>query len=577
MTPFSLRTGSKLKDSSAVQAQALAAIRATKHPGIVVMPCGSGKTSVFVQAAVEAGRKALFLCYEKQGVIQVADTIREHTTVQESQLCVYTSDIKKEPNALYCFMVTTYGMFASTSGSRSELTKRVRSYVMSTAWDLVVLDEVHHAAAATYKPLVEQLVLNSRRTLGFTGTLCRNELMGQNNGLTRDEFMEQQFGFIGEVLYSRKCVELEDDGLIAKVRCMQVLTPLTEHFANAHAEAKGSCKQYVQSLHPNKLVAVWLLVRMHRALGEIGMVFVNHLLHAKVVQQMLGPRWEILSGGNAHGTEGVHTAEANAAIVQRFNDGLLEGVVSTPVGESALDVFNPRFRYAIVVDAHGGPTAASQKLGRLARTPRAPQRADEPDEAYRHRLWATQKEAAYYEVVTPDTEEETAARGRQEQFEHEGYEFTTRSYDEVADCAAAAGWRAADAPHSDDVAQVRLLAEALSYQHMGTLEGAANAQAKATLAPHRTAIRTAKAKAASASHSIFKQRHQQAARALAKQTAAHKASARDAKHRTLRDSPLPPEAAGVLRGLELPPELLARAGIALPPAQEIAHEGGDKK
>ena len=108
---------------------------------------------------------------------------------------------------------------------------------------------------------------------------------------------------------------------------------------------------------------VWLLVRMHRALGEIGVVFVNHLLHAKVVQQMLGPRWEILSGGNAHGTEGVHTAEANAAIVQRFNDGLLEGIVSTPVGESALDVFNPRFRYALVVDAHGGPTAASQKLG----------------------------------------------------------------------------------------------------------------------------------------------------------------------------------------------------------------------
>ena len=263
--------------------------------------------------------------------------------------------------------------------------------------------------------------------------------------------------------------------------------------------------------------------------------------------------------------------------MQRFNDGTLEGIVSTPVGESALDVFNPRFRYALVVDAHGGPTAASQKLGRLARTPRAPQRADEPDDAYRHRLWATQKEAAYYEVVTPNTEEETAARGRQEQFEYDGYEFTTCTYDEVVDCAAAAGWRAADAPHSAEVAQVRLLAEALSYQHMGTLEGAANAQAKATLAPHRTAIKNAKAKAASTSSAIFKQRHKQTARALAKQKAAHKASARDAKHRTLRDSPLPPEAAGVLRGLELPPELLARAGIALPPAQEIAHEGGDEK
>ena len=572
MSHFCLKPGSKLRASSAVQEEALEAIRGTASPGIVVMPCGSGKTSVFVQAAVEAGRKVLFLCFEKQGVVQVAQTIREHTTVQENQLCVYTSDIKKEPNTLFCFMVTTYGMFASTAGSRSEVTKRVRNFVTTAKWDLVVLDEAHHAAAATYKPLVELLVRNSKRTLGFTGTLCRNELMGQNTGLTRDEFMEQQFGFIGEVLYSRKCIELEDDGLIAKVRCMRVLTPLTEHFAAAHAEAKGSCKQYVQSLHPNKLIAVWLLVRMHRALGETGMVFVNHLLHAKVVQEMLGPRWEILSGGNAHGTEGVHTAEANAAIVQRFNAGLLEGIVSTPVGESALDVHNPRFRYAIVVDAHGGPTAASQKLGRLARTPRLPRADGESNEAYHSRLCAAQKEAAYYEVVTPDTEEETAARARHEQFDYEGYTFTTRDYDELVACAAEEGWSADEAPHSDDVKRLQLLVEALSYQHKGTLEGAANAHAKATLAPHRSAIRNAKAKAAGTTNAIFKQRHLQTVRSLSKQTAARKASARDAKHQTLRDSPLPPEAANVLRSLDLPAKLLERAGVELPDLQEIEHD-----
>ena len=572
---FELKPGGPLRTSSTVQRQVLDAIAATNLPGIVVMPCGSGKTSVFVHAACAAGRKVLFLCYEKQGVIQVAETLREHTSIQESQLCVYTSDIKKEPNVLYCFMVTTYGMFATTSGSRSELTKRVRNYVTSTAWDLVVLDEVHHAAAATYKPLVEVLVANSKRTLGFTGTLCRNELMGQVTGLTRDEFMEQQFGFIGEVLYSSKCSDLESDGLIAKVRCMQVLAPLTPHFAAAHAKAKGSCKQYVQSLHPNKLISVWLLVRMHRALGEIGMVFVNHLLHAKVVQQMLGPRWEILSGGNAHGTEGVHTAAANAAIVRRFNAGDLDGVVSTPVGESALDVHNPRFRYAIVVDAHGGPTAASQKLGRLARTPRLAPKENESDADYCRRLRAAQKQAAYYEVVTPQTEEETAARARCEQFEYEGYGFETRTYDDLVACAHAAGCSAADAPHSGEETQLQLLAEALTYQHMGTLEGAANAQAKAALEPHRNAIRSAKAKASGSSHPIFKQRYKQAARALSKQTAAHKASARDAKHRALRDSPRRPRPPEVLRGLELPAELLARAGIALP--QEMAHDAGESE
>ncbi len=67
-----LRPDSKLRESSEAQAEALAAIRSTQLSGIVVLPCGSGKTSVFLQAALDAGNKVLFLCYEKQGVVQVS-------------------------------------------------------------------------------------------------------------------------------------------------------------------------------------------------------------------------------------------------------------------------------------------------------------------------------------------------------------------------------------------------------------------------------------------------------------------------------------------------------------------------
>ena len=93
---------------------------------------------------------------------------------------------------------------------------------MSTAWDLVVLDEVHHAAAATYKPLVEQLVLNSKRTLGFTGTLCRNEMHGPEHGADARRVHGAAVWLHRGGPLQPQVRALEDEGLIAKVRCMRI-------------------------------------------------------------------------------------------------------------------------------------------------------------------------------------------------------------------------------------------------------------------------------------------------------------------------------------------------------------------
>ena len=173
---------------------------------------------------------------------------------------------------------------------------------------------------------------------------------------------------------------------------MQVAVALTDHFSVALAEASGSCKLYLQALNPQKLNATWMLVQMHTALGHVGMIFCDHLLPAKTLKSVLGARWEVLSGGNAHGTEGSHTAQVNADIVKRFNDGALDGLIATPVGESALDVHNTKFRYAIVIDAHGGQAPASQKLGRLSRTPRVLRKPDESAEDHAKRVKQQQKD-----------------------------------------------------------------------------------------------------------------------------------------------------------------------------------------
>lgn len=590
MVVYKLKPDSKLHQSSEVQAEALSALRAAAPAsGIVVLPCGTGKTSVFLQAAHDAGLRVLFLCYEKQGVVQVAETIRENSTIDPAHLCVYTSDIKTEPNLLFCYMVTTYGMFATNGSARSERTQKVRSFVRNLKWDLVVLDEVHHAAAATYKPFVQHLVGNAKRVLGFTGTLCRNELAaaatsrerasalgdGPPSAEARDAVMEELFAFVGKLLHSRNCRELEALGLIARVRRMEVPTRLTPAFATAHRMVSGSTRKYVESLHPEKINALWAIVQLHAALGEIGMVFVNHLLHAKVVQALLGDKWAILSGGNAHGTDGTHTAEANAEIVRRFNAGELLGLVSTPVGESALNVVNPDFRYAVVVDAHGGPASASQKLGRLSRTPRLAALPDESTEALRARRVREQKVGFYYEIVTLDTEEMTAAENRHAQFDREGYACRSIAYDRLAAKALAletgaegGGGPPPSLPCAAAAAQTKLLIEALSYRSLGVAEAEGSYAAKEVVGAHRGSIHKLEHKARTSKTALFRERRTKQAQTLKRQTPSVKEDAKTLKRSIVKSCPLSPAVVAVLRAVKADPVVLAELGVALPPPKD---------
>ena len=564
---FKFEPESKFLRPSEPQVQALEAIRATTQSGIVILPCGAGKTAVFLQAALEAGNRVLFLNFEKQGVMQVADTILEHTTVRKQQLCAYSSECKTEPNTLLCYMVTTYSMFSSTA-NRSDTTNRVRNFVLNTAWDLVVLDECHHACAETYRPLVVHLVQKARRVLGFTGTLCRSEPSVSGVHLSPEERQRanaKQFEFIGPVLHSRTCAELESAGLIAKVRRLEISAHFTELFSAANQYVGGQSKQYMQALNPQKLNALWALVHLHRAMGHVGMIFCNHLLPAKTVKHVLGSRWEVLSGGNAHGTEGIHTAQANAELVKQFNHGKLDGLIATPVGESALDVYNPNFRYAIVIDAHSGQAPASQKLGRLSRTPRVLRKDGEDDETFQTRLLKEQKVATYYEIVTCNTEEETAARARDVQFEYDGYSKTTMECNELFTNVSSIGVLESSAPFFNAEAQLRLLVDCLGYHDLGIVENEGRAKAVEVLKPYHQTVKSLEHKAHTAKSALFRERHKQQLVRTRAQLPKRKAEAQQAKREVIAGASMSEAAARVLRKMQIDPGLLKRANLVLPP------------
>ena len=281
MAPFSFMPDSKFLDKSKVQQDMMDRIQETHEDGIIVAPCGCGKSAVIIESLLEAGTLGLVLCYESQGVYQIADAIRENTTLMDCQLFAYSGKVKEVPSGRFVFLITTYGMFSTTGEHRSQRSRQVRDFMMNTVWDLICFDEFHHAGAPTYKPMIQQL--RAKRKLGFTATLFRSEFCGSKQLSYKNE--EQAFGWFGRVLFRRRCKELEDAGLIAKIRRAVARVDLTPEFAHAHVLAKGAQNIYLKALNPAKLNMLVAICAQHNAVGQAGIVFANHLLVAKVAKR----------------------------------------------------------------------------------------------------------------------------------------------------------------------------------------------------------------------------------------------------------------------------------------------------
>jgi superfamily II DNA or RNA helicase len=98
------------------QTEAASALDAYGKSGMVVVPCGGGKTRILLEEAMKAGRRVLFLTLNRQSVCQLRDNILEHTNVLPQAVHVYTSNEKTQPNLLQSYMITTYSMFSSGCG-----------------------------------------------------------------------------------------------------------------------------------------------------------------------------------------------------------------------------------------------------------------------------------------------------------------------------------------------------------------------------------------------------------------------------------------------------------------------------
>tara|TARA_B100000795_G_scaffold241824_1_gene204770 strand:+ start:710 stop:2455 length:1746 start_codon:yes stop_codon:yes gene_type:complete len=528
-----------------------------RRNGIIISPCGSGKTAIALNAAMQAGAMVLIVGFESQGVLQIAKDLRMHTTLQDSHICVCTGKSRGVPGSNFCYMVTTYGTFSGVKGSKSEATKKAQNFVMNTKFDLVVLDEVHHACAPTYRPFIEHLVKNATRVLGFTATLFRNEYSYSTQ--TREEHEDEAFGWLGPVLFRRNCADLEKSGLIAKIRRAVVPLALTKEFEIAHAMAFGSQKTYIAALNAQKINAIKIICELHQQWNHAGIVFAGHLLVAKIYKAALGEGWEILSGSAAHGVEGHHSAEQNANIVERFNRGELKGMVCTAVGQSSLDATLENFCYIVVGDADGGVASAAQLLGRVARSPRITCLDGESDDELTQRRLKIQKQAAYYEIKTLNTEDETSSEKRKVMFRAEGYDTEIQlSYEDLKRRAATENIAL---PYTTLEKEMCLLKEVLQYAALGQVCTVASAAAAVVKKPQRDIIKHNKVKHGTATTKVMRQIYNHRENKARMAQPAVNVVARDVKKGIIKSARLPEPVCKIFRELHLPLQILTACNV----------------
>lgn len=324
--------------------------------GIIVLPCGSGKSLVGAAAAVHIGKSCLCVCTSTLAAQGWKHEFMKWTTLGESQVVCITSNTKDELKATNdkpCICITTYAMLSTDKGDKGDKGEHARSTefinaVKHRTWGLLLLDEVHVAPADQFQKVVD--ITDARCKLGLTATLVRE-----------DDKIDNLRQLVGPTLYEANWLDLEAQGFIAKLECLEVSCDMVDEFGSAYAE-EGICESkrlLLQTLNPNKFVACMHLVRKHERQGDKVIVFCDNIFalnaYAKDLQRFM-------MDGNTGDL-------SNASMLAAFkkDSSTVNTILMSKVGDNSIDL--PDATVMIQINSHGGSRRQeAQRIGRLLRS-----------------------------------------------------------------------------------------------------------------------------------------------------------------------------------------------------------------
>ncbi len=340
--------------------------------GVVVLPCGAGKTMVGIGAMVRLGMRTLILCTGNTALHQWRREILARTTLTEDQVAAYTADDKRiGPVTLTTYQLLTWRPNKAAPPAHFRL-------FHEASWGLVIYDEVHLLPAPVFR---ESAWLQARRRLGLTATLVRED--GHEGDV---------FALVGPKRYELPWKQLEAQGWIAEARCVEIRVPQTPEDRVAALRAGASERARIAARNPRKGAVLERLLARHA--GEQVLVLGTYLDHLGFLARRFD--MPIISGDTP--------AAERRVLFDRFRSGELRVLALSKVGNFSVDL--PNASVAIQVSgSFGSRQEEAQRLGRVLRPKPGANQA-----------W-------FYTLVTADSPEQEFAERRQLFLAEQGYPY----------------------------------------------------------------------------------------------------------------------------------------------------------
>nr|BFE32982.1 DEAD/DEAH box helicase [Actinomadura rugatobispora] len=346
--------------------------------GVVVLPCGAGKTIVGAAAMARAEATTLILVTNTVSAHQWKQELIRRTSLTEDEIGEYTG-AKKEIRPV---TIATYQIMT---------TRRKGAYAHlelfdARDWGLVVYDEVHLLPAPIFRMTAD---LQARRRLGLTATLVRE-----------DDREGDVFSLIGPKRYDAPWKDMESQGWIAPADCVEVRVTLTDSERLTYATAEPDERYRFCATTDTKTNLVRALVDRHR--GEQTLVIGQYI-------DQLDELGELLDAPVIKGETRVKERER---LFDAFRSGEISVLVVSKVANFSIDL--PEATVAVQVSgAYGSRQEEAQRLGRLLRPKSSGQGA------------------RFYAVVARDTLDQDYAAHRQRFLAEQGYAYRIVDADAV--------------------------------------------------------------------------------------------------------------------------------------------------
>lgn len=352
--------------------------------GIIVLPCGSGKTLVGITAISTVKKSALVLCTSAVSVEQWRQSILNFTDASSDSIARFTSERKEWFSGKAGILITTYSMMAY-SGKRSHEAQKIINIIESHEWGLMILDEVHVVPAQMFRKTVS--VIPHHCKLGLTATLVRE-----------DDKIEDLNFLIGPKLYEADWQDLSIQGHIAKVEGAEVWCNMTAEFYKEYLTQSSRKKRILSIMNPTKIQICQYLIEKHEKRGDKIIVFSDSVLALMEYAKKMGKPF----------IYGPTSQTERMRILKQFQTNpQINTIFLSKVGDTSIDL--PEATCLIQISSHFG--SRRQEAQRLGRVLRAKKRNDPNFRVY------------FYSLVSKDTEEMIYSAKRQQFLIDQGYSF----------------------------------------------------------------------------------------------------------------------------------------------------------